>query len=303
MNKAPRPGARRGQDRLCPGKGGLPVDITVVGGMNLDLLGFPAGTLLPRDSNPGRILMRPGGVGRNIAARLSAMGLRVRLITVLGSDERAGMLESFCRASGIDLSCALRADLPSPCYLCVHDEKGDMAAAISDMAAMDALTPAEMAPRMAWVNDARACVLDANLPAETLLFIARNASVPLILDPVSCVKAQRVRAVLPYLEAIKPNQLEAAALTGESSPEKAARALREAGAKRVFISMGAEGVCFSGPDGEGTVPARPVPILPLTGAGDALCAGIARALISGKSTREAALAGCQAAWEALMAGQ
>ena len=114
---------------------------------------------------------------------------------------------------------------------------------------------------------------------------------------------QRVRAVLPYLEAIKPNQLEAAALTGESSPEKAARALREAGAKRVFISMGAEGVCFSGPDGEGTVPARPVPILPLTGAGDALCAGIARALISGKSTREAALAGCQAAWETLMAGQ
>ena len=38
--------------------------LIVVGGMNLDLLGVPAGPLLPRDSNPGKITLRPGGVGR-----------------------------------------------------------------------------------------------------------------------------------------------------------------------------------------------------------------------------------------------
>ena len=45
--------------------------LIVVGGMNLDLLGVPAGPLLPRDSNPGKITLRPGGVGRNIAEKLA----------------------------------------------------------------------------------------------------------------------------------------------------------------------------------------------------------------------------------------
>ena len=275
--------------------------IAVVGGMNLDLLGFPAGVLLPRDSNPGRVVFRPGGVGRNIAARLAAMGQQPLLITALGNDERAELLRGFCASAGIDLSLSLETACPSPCYLCIHDEKGDMSAAISDMTAMDWLTPEAMALRMETVNNASACVLDANPPAETLLYIARHAKTPLILDPVSCVKAQRVRDVLPYLWAIKPNQLEAAALTGENSPQQAADALLRAGVKNVFISLGAEGVYYAGAGERGIIPALPLPALPLTGAGDALCAGLTLALLRGESPRDCAKAGCQAAHDALLA--
>ena len=71
--------------------------VTVVGGMNLDLLATPDVPLLPRDSTPGKITLRPGGVGRNIAARLTEAGANVRLITALGCDERAEMLSRLCR--------------------------------------------------------------------------------------------------------------------------------------------------------------------------------------------------------------
>lgn len=275
--------------------------ITVVGGMNLDLLGSPGGALLYRDSNPGKITMRPGGVGRNIAARLSSMGADVSLITALGNDDQARMLAAFCRESRLDLSHALQTDRPSPCYLCIHDEEGDMAVAISDMQAVDLITPAEMEKRMPLINASHGCVLDANLPEDTLCYIAAHASVPLLVDPVSCHKAYKVRPILPQLSAIKPNLMEAQSLTGEKTPEKAAQALRAQGVQRVFISMGEKGVWYAGPEGEGLCPAIPLPAIPLTGAGDALMAGLTLTLLQGKSTQEAAAFGCRAAHDALLA--
>ena len=274
--------------------------ITVVGGMNLDLLATPFSPLIPRDSTPGRITLRAGGVGRNIAARLAQLGAQVSLITALGCDERADMLTRLCRADGIDISLALPTDLPAPCYLCIHDHRGDMALAVNDMSAMDCLTPASMVPRMAAINAADGCVLDANLPPDTLLFIAQHAAVPLILDPVSCAKAPRVAGVLSRLTAIKPNALEAEALTGERNVERAAQALLDQGVQHVFISMGAEGIYFASRTDRGYLPALPLPNLAATGAGDACCAGITLALLQGQPTRDCAAAGCHAAHDALM---
>ena len=277
--------------------------ITVIDGMNLDLLGVPESKLLLRDSNPGRILLRPGGVGRNIASRLRSMGADVRLITALGADEHSALLENLCRGEGIDLSLSLRTELSCPTYLCVHDEKGDMAVGVNDMAAIERLTPAVIEPLLPAVNASDACVVDANLSAETLDFIGQNASVPLIADPVSAIKAQRLRGTLPYLTALKPNQLEAAALTGEIRPEKSADILLRMGVRNVFISLGAEGVYYAGKEERGVVPALPLPVVPQTGAGDALCAGLTIALLQGKSPRECARAGCGAAHDALMAAR
>ena len=274
--------------------------IAVVGGMNLDLLAAPDAPLIPRDSTPGVIVMRPGGVGRNIAARLSEMGAMVSLITALGSDERAAWLAGLCRHAGIDLSLAVRSSGPAPCYLCIHDHTGDMALAVNDMRAMDALTPDALADRLDAVNAADGCVLDANLPEETLRFLAERVTVPLILDPVSCRKAARAAGILARLAAIKPNRLEAAAITGTQDVRLAADRLRQAGVRNVFISLGAEGVYFAGSGEEGFLTAQPLPSLPVTGAGDAMCAGLTLALLAGKTARACAQAGLDAAHAALM---
>lgn len=274
--------------------------VVVIGGMNLDLLGVPSQPLLSRDSTPGTITFRPGGVGRNIAARLKGLGADVSLITALGNDDRAAMLSHLCQSSGIDLSLSVPTDRPAPCYLCIHDDHGDMALAVNDMSAMERLTPEAIQPRMEAVNRADACVLDANLSAEALAFIAENATAPLILDPVSCAKAPRVKPILSRLAAVKPNRLEAEALTGERNVEKAAEALLKAGVKNVFISLGAEGVYYADAAESGYIPAIPLPNLPATGAGDALCAGITVALLRKKPVRETAKIGCEIAHQALL---
>lgn len=277
--------------------------VTVIGGMNLDLMGVPEGTLLFRDSNPGRVIQRPGGVGRNIASRLRALGAEVRLLTALGNDGPSDMLAGFCRGEGIDLSLSVKTDRPCPTYLCIHDEKGDMAAAVNDMTAMDALTPEVIQARAAAINQSDACVLDTNLSADALEAVAACVTVPLIADPVSTVKAQRLRGILPRLTAVKPNQMEAAALTGEYHPDKAAEGLLRAGVKNIFISLGAEGVYYAGGGEKGVMPAKKLPAVPLTGAGDALCAGLTMALLAGKSPRESAREGCQAAYAALLSAR
>ena len=277
-----------------------PFIVTVVGGMNLDLLGVPDGPLLAHDSTPGRIVLRPGGVGRNIAGRLSEAGARARLITALGCDERARMLERMCWETGVDLSLSIPTGCPAPCYLCIHDEQGDMVLAVNDMSAMECLTPQAMESRMCALNSSDACVVDANLSRETLLYIARHASVPLILDPVSCAKAPRAREILSYLAAIKPNRMEAEALTGEKNVEKAAAALLASGVKRVFISLGAEGVYYADGTRSGYQPAHPLPTIPATGAGDALCAGLTLALLEGKDIGACAQAGQDVAYQALL---
>ncbi len=274
--------------------------VTVIGGMNLDLLGIPDRPLLAHDSTPGKIALHPGGVGRNIAARLSEAGANVRLITALGCDERARMLERMCQETGIDLSLSVATACPAPCYLCIHDDQGDMVLAVNDMSAMEYLTPEAMESRMAALNDADACVLDTNLSQNTLQYIACRASVPLILDPVSCAKASRARDILPFLTAIKPNRLEAEALTGEKNVEKAAAALLAAGVKRVFISLGAEGVYYADAACVGYQSARPLPTIPATGAGDVLCAELTLSLLMGKNTRECAQAGQDAVFQAFI---
>ena len=273
--------------------------IIVVGGMNLDLLGMPTQRLLPGDSTPGKIVMRPGGVGRNIAARLRALGAQVSLVTALGADEKRALLEADCRARGIDLSMAVETALPTPSYLCVHDETGDMVAGVNDMSAMACVTPEALEKRLRF-DGADGCVLDANLPEETLAYLTRATRLPIGLDPVSCAKAPRVTPLLPLLAAVKPNWLEAKYMTGEETPEAAAQALHAQGAKRVFISMGAKGVYYLDDTLRGIAPAKALPHTPLTGAGDACCAGLTMALLRGEDARACAEAGCRAAYDALM---
>jgi len=51
--------------------------ILVIGGANMDILGMPGEHFAWRDSNIGRVMLSPGGVGRNMAEHLARAGARV----------------------------------------------------------------------------------------------------------------------------------------------------------------------------------------------------------------------------------
>ena len=275
--------------------------VTVVGGMNMDIGGRPYKKLVAKDSNPGAVRMSPGGVGRNIAHNMSRLGLDVRLLTACGGDVYAQKLAAVCGELGIDISQS--PVIPgghTSTYLFVNDESGDMQLAVSDMDIYDHLTPQVLQSRRQLLDGSQVVVLDTNLPAETVAWVAKNCRAPIFADPVSSAKAEKLRPVLGRLHTLKPNRIEAELLSGvaisdDASLRRAADALLETGLHRVFISLGADGVFAA--DRSGQVLHLPAPegnIVSTTGCGDSFMAALAWAYLQGSDLERSARAGLAA---------
>lgn len=275
--------------------------VTVVGGMNMDIGGRPYKKLVAKDSNPGAVRMSPGGVGRNIAHNMSLLGLDVRLVTAFGDDVYAQKLAAVCGELGIDISQS--PVIPgghTSTYLFVNDESGDMQLAVSDMDIYDHLTPQVLQSRRQLLDGSQVVVLDTNLPAETVAWVAENCRAPIFADPVSTAKAEKLRPVLGRLHTLKPNRIEAELLSGvaisdDASLRRAADALLETGLHRVFISLGADGVFAADRSGQALhLPAPEGNIVSTTGCGDSFMAALAWAYLQGSDLERSARAGLAA---------
>ncbi len=277
--------------------------IAVVGGMNLDVTGSVSAPLRARDSNIGAIRFAPGGVGRNIAERLARAGAHARLYTCVSDDFVGQLLETACREAGIDLSMVRRVHGRGSCYMSVHGADGDMAVAVNDMALMENLTVSYLETVLPDINRADACVVEANLSEACLAYLAERLRVPVVADPVSGVKANRLRPLLGRLDALKPNLDEARLLTGEDTCEAAAQALLNMGVKRVILSMGADGAYYADGTESGTIAPEERFTCQATGAGDAMCAGIALALAENGTARDCAERGMRMSQALLRARQ
>ncbi len=266
----------------------------VIGAANIDIGARAFAPLKPGDSNPGKAQVAAGGVGRNIAHNLCLLGCRAVLLTALGEDDAADILEADCRAAGIDLSHAKRipgASTSRYIYLCGPD--GDMELAVSDMEICREITPAYLMTQQDILSSAAAVVVDANLPEESLFWLGEHCPAPLFADPVSAAKAPRMKALLPYLHTLKPNRLEAEILTGISirslaDAGKAAGLLLETGVKEVFLSLGSEGVLAAGQGCFHHIPCFPAHVQNATGAGDAFLAALCRAFLDGMDLEQSA---------------
>ena len=271
----------------------------VVGGVNMDIGGRPSYKLVPADSNPGTVRMSLGGVGRNIAHNMSLLGMDVRLLTAFGDDMNAQRIAASCGELGIDVSqCLTVPGGATSTYLFITDERGDMALAVSDMEIYKNVTPAFLSSRSRLLQNAQLIVVDTNIPAESIAWLAENVHLPIFADPVSTAKAEKLRPVLGRLHTLKPNRLEAELLSGvtitdEKSLNEAADALLATGLRRVFISLGGDGVLAADHSGRCHVPRCPGDMVNTTGCGDAGMAAIAWAYLEGtdlEGTARAAMA-------------
>lgn len=268
--------------------------IAVVGGVNIDVGGRSFLPLVSGDSNPGVIRSSLGGVGRNIAHNLALLGVPVKLVTALGDDDGARRIRESCRVLGIDLLARTVPDAATGSYLFLCAPDGDMAMAVSDMEVFARLTPEWLEGVLPVLNSAALVVLDANLPAEALAFLARRCTAPIFADPVSAAKAPRLSGALGSIHTLKPNRIEAAVLSGvpitdEESLLRAADALLETGLRRVFITLGQDGVLAA----EGETRLRlPNPTVThrvnASGCGDAFTAALCRAFLRGDDLERAA---------------
>ena len=265
--------------------------ICVVGGSNIDIQGFPKDSLILGDSNPGCVKTSLGGVGRNIAENLTRLGIKTKLLSVLGDDENGKRILNHAKSIDLHMENTLIVKGESTStYLCVLDEKRDMNVAISYMDILKNMDINYIKKNDYIIKNSKFCIVDANLP-EILEYLVMTYDVPFILDTVSASKAKKIKNLVGYFHTIKPNKMEAEVLSGitiknEEDLKKVGQYFIGKGVKNVFITLGADGVYYKTPNIEGVIVPPTMKMVGATGAGDAFVAGLTYGLIHGKNIEE-----------------
>ncbi len=255
--------------------------VTVIGGANVDIIGYPRDSLNEYDSNPGKINTSCGGVGRNIAENLSRLGIDTRLITAIGNDYNGELIKRNASLTDIDIVNSIIVENGrTATYLAILNRDHDMNLAISDMDIVDYISPEFIGEKRNIIENSKLTVLDTNLREDSLEYILTNIRQDYFVDTVSTVKAKKIRELLPYIHSLKPNEYEASLLSGIEidSDEKAieaGKALIAKGVKRVFLTRGDKGLVYFDKDRVIRVESSPLKVENATGAGDAFIAGLA----------------------------
>lgn len=276
--------------------------VVVIGAVNVDIGGISSDTLIMHDSNPGKMIMSFGGVGRNIAHNLTLMDVPVKMITVLGDDLYAQQLLSLSHTLGIDMSYSpMLKDEATSTYLYIANVEGEMTLAINAMKIYEHLTPEFLSKRLEVINNAALCVIDCNIPQESIEYLANTITTPILIDPVSTVKAEKINLCLDKITILKPNKLEAELLTGISidskeALERAAKILLDKGIKQLYISLGDKGIYGCTKEESYYQDVLSHEVINTTGCGDALSAALAFSYINGYSVTDSVRIGLAASY-------
>jgi sugar/nucleoside kinase (ribokinase family) len=250
---------------------------------------------------PGSVRLRPGGSAANVAVWARAAGARAVVVARRGGDLAGELLAAALAGRGVALHPPGAAEEPSGAMLVLREagersfvadpganlrlDAAAVAGALADAALADAaavfvsgyplLRPSSRAAGLAAAAAGGPAAVDA-------------ASWPLLLGGAGepLLEAAALAGVL------LANRDEAAALSGRRDPRAAARLL----AGRVgtaVVKCGARGVVVAeaGRRQPLRVPAPAVPVVDVTGAGDAFAAGYLLAAAAGADPVEAARAG------------
>lgn len=253
----------------------------VLGGANIDIMGFPTEGFTSSDSNPGVVHQSVGGVGRNIAENLARLSVSVRFLSMVGDDMNGRMILQKTGEAGVDVSHVIKVKAHATgVYMSIQDESGDMVNAISQMSIYDTMDESYPESVLKVLESSSKVVLDTNLSERALNYLGYKLSrKDVYLDTVSVKKALRARHILSNIHTIKPNMLEAEALTGikitdETTLRRNGDWFLEKGVKNIYISLGKDGLYARNDEREGLITAGEIHAENATGSGDAMMAGI-----------------------------
>ena len=318
--------------------------VVVIGGANIDLRGRPAGEVLERHtSNPGKINIGSGGVGRNIAHNLALLNVPVTLLSAVGDDGEGIRIFEETGKAGVKMEqMIISGEHPTGIYLAILDEKGEMEVAVSDMRILEEITVEYLRSKAYLIKGSKIVVMDTNIPEQSIEYVVdlcNKVKVPILVEPVSVEKAKKLGKVLDgsgrwIIDYITPSEDELESILGAEIGDdqdldldldvdldldidiaRAAEGLKGKGVKNVIVTLGKRGIYVSsgGAGGAGGgvsdfsegEQGDPEPgkfmapykgeVVDVTGAGDALVAGLVYGIYKGYSLEVAARFGLGAA--------
>ena len=263
--------------------------IVVVGSLNMDLV-----VRSPRHPQPGETLLGsefhtfPGGKGANQAVAAARLGGQVKMIGRVGADAFGKSLIQTLTNDGVDTSQVKQLGVATGVALITVDEAGQNTIVVVP-GANGELPPPDLLAAESVFEGASVVVMQLEIPLLTVMYaadLAHRHGARVVLNPAP---AQPLGAtLLKQVDALIPNQPEAALLTGCALAGDAARRLIASGVRSVIVTLGEDGVLIAEGETATHLPAHRVNVVDTTAAGDAFVGAFAVALAEGRSTREAA---------------
>jgi len=225
--------------------------ITIIGAANIDLIGYPKEKLIYKDANIGTLETILGGVGRNIAENLSRLGFKVEFLSVLTS-----------------------------VFMAILDNQNDLALGLTAMNIFNDIPDSFILNNLNIIGQNDYCVLETNMPTRILELVTNELpNTHFALDAVSGKKALKAKTILNKITILKCNLLEAELLSGiKVNNERGYRDLVmhfiDLGVKKVFISLGKNGVVYGDAKGFYKIDIDFIKPVNTIGAGDSFMAGL-----------------------------
>jgi ribokinase len=236
----------------------------------------------------------PGGKGLNQAVIAARAGADVLFIAPLGDDREGAALRAALAAEPLaflPLPSAHRTDVS---LLCVAADGSNLI--LSTNACADGVSVGEAEEAAARLAPGDMLLMQCGLCAGPTLAAARRgaaAGARVLLNAAPL--RWDIAPILPMIEVLILNEVEAEAASACADLAAAAVRLRERGARRVIITLGAAGALCADAEGIRREPAPAADVRDTTGAGDVFCGAYAAALLAGHADPMAA-AQRAAAW-------
>ena len=285
--------------------------VTVFGGATFDRIARTNFAPVMGASNPGSVLRRPGGVAFNVASVLARLGVATRLVARVGADSDGEAIIAAARQTGIDpTALGVSPSAPTAGYHATFDDTGNLVIGVADMKICDEITPALLGALAIARRERDFWVVDANLPPETIEFLAGEANAagrPIAAMTVSPAKALRLLPVLDRLTYLFANRREAAALLGHHPEDRVgvsdlAAELSGPRATMIVVTNGAEPLAAATRSEVRSFAPLRAAVVGVNGAGDSLAAGTIFGLAEAMTVNDSVRFGLAAAALALENG-
>jgi ribokinase len=272
--------------------------VCVIGSSNLDFaVAVPRLPAAGETVSGGSLVISAGGKGANQAVAARRLGAEVAFVTLLGADPMGDRLAAALAAAGLPPEPIGRtAEAPTGVALIAVDPEGRNQIAVAP-GANHRLDPAHVRAHADLVAWADVVLLQLETPLDTVrwaLGAARRLGKRTVLNPAPARVLPFPTDLLPLVDYLTPNEVEAARLTGREiggpdDADGAARLLVEWGVTAAVVTLGPEGAVMRSAGTACRVPAFAVGAIDTVGAGDAFSGALAACLAAGASIEDALL--------------